>query len=261
MARARAGEGGQRCSADVDHKVLSPPPTYIQAVTDLFAALGRKRLDRDKLMDKTRLVLAEKELEVTKARAEVTNARADARVANAELETTKLRLQAKNVEALRVANSVNLRGAIGKFVEGIVRVTHVHVSIEQSLSPSPSAFTEAFQKDEVLPLLGLKPKTPLTIALWERFLHIKADVRERVERQTPWRKNKTGIEISHVYTSLSGRIHTRQKGDAAVVISAGILTKEECLGVGALLFDYVPIEFDPPNLMEEFERNERAAQD
>ena len=231
-----------------------PPPTYIQAVTDLFAALGRKRLDRDKLMDKTRLVLAVKELEVTKARA-------DARVANAELETTKLRLQAKNVEALRVANSVNLRGAIGKFVEGIVRVTHVHVSIEQCLSPSPFAFTEAFQRDEVLPLLGLKPKTPLTIALWERFLHIKADVRERVERQTPWRKNKTGIEISHVYTSLSGRIHTPQKGDAAVVISAGILTKEECLGVGALLFDYVPIEFDPPNLMEEFERNERAAQD
>ena len=99
-------------------------------MTDLFAALGRKRLDRDKLMDKTRLVLAEKELEVTKARA-------DARVANAELETTKLRLQAKNVEALREANSVNLRGAIGKFVEGIVRVTHVHVSMEQSLSPSP----------------------------------------------------------------------------------------------------------------------------
>ena len=250
MARARAGEGGQRCSAES----AFPPPTYIQAVTDLFAALGRKRLDRDKLMDKTRLVLAEKELEVTKARA-------DARVANAELETTKLRLQAKNMEALRVANSVNLRSAIGKFVEGIVRVTHVHVSIEQSLSPSPFAFTEAFQRDEVLPLLGLKPKTPLTIALWERFLHIKADVRERVERQTPWRKNKTGIEISHVYTSLSGRIHTPQKGDAAVVISAGILTKEECLGVGALLFDYVPIEFDPPSLMEEFERNERAAQD
>jgi len=245
-----------------------PPPTYIQAVTDLFAALGRKRLDRDKLMDKTRLVLAEKDKLMDKTRLvlaekelEVTKARADARVANAELETTKLRLQAKNVEALRVANSVNLRGAIGKFVEGIVRVTHVHVSIEQCLSPSPFAFTEAFQREEVLPLLGLKPKTPLTIALWERFLHIKADVRERVERQTPWRKNKTGIEISHVYTSLSGRIHTPQKGDAAVVISAGILTKEECLGVGALLFDYVPIEFDPPNLMEEFERNERAAQD
>ena len=238
-----------------------PPPHTSQAVPGLFAALARKRLDRDKLLDKTRLVLAEKEIEATQAQLEVTKARADARVANAELETTKLRLQAKNVEALRVANSVNLRGAIGKFVEGIVRVTRVHVSIEQSLSPSPFAFTEAFQRDEVLPLLGLKPKTPLTIALWERFLHIKADVRERVERQTPWRKNKTGIEISHVYTSLSGRIHTPQKGDAAVVISAGILTKEECLGVGALLFDYVPIEFDPPNLMEEFERNERAAQD
>ena len=78
------------------------------------------------LLDKTRLVLAEKDLEVTEARA-------DARVAMAELETTKLRLRAKNLEALRLANSVNLRGAIGKFVEGIVRVTHV--SIELPLHP------------------------------------------------------------------------------------------------------------------------------
>jgi hypothetical protein len=121
-----------------------PPPHTSQAVPGLFAALARKRLDRDKLLDKTRLVLAEKEIEATQAQLEVTKARADARVANAELETTKFRLQAKNMEALRVANSVHLRGAIGTFVEGIVRVTHVHVSIEQSLSPSPSAFTEAF---------------------------------------------------------------------------------------------------------------------
>jgi hypothetical protein len=111
----------------------------------------------------------------------------------------------------------------------------------------------------VLPLLGLKPKTPVTHAMWEQFFHLKPDIRKRVERQTAWRKSKTGIEISHVYTSLSGRIHTaHQKGDAAVVISTDILTKEECLGVGALLFDYVPIEFDPPELMEEFERNERV---
>ncbi len=112
----------------------------------------------------------------------------------------------------------------------------------------------------MLPLLGLKHKTPLTVALWEQFSHSKTDVRNCEERQTPWRKSKTGIEISHVYTTLSGRIHTaHQKGDAAVMISTDILTQEECLGVGALLFDYVPIEFDPPELMEDFERNERVA--
>ena len=49
----------------------------------LFAALARKRLDRDKLLDKTRLVLAEKEIEATQAQLEVTRARADARVARA----------------------------------------------------------------------------------------------------------------------------------------------------------------------------------
>ena len=100
----------------------------------------------------------------------------------------------------------------------------------------------------------------MTLASWEKFLALKPDIRKRVERQTPWRKSKTGIEISHVYTTLSGRIHTaNRKGNAAVVISTDILTKEECLGVGALLFDYVPIEFDPPELMEEFERNEQVA--
>ena len=135
--------------------------------------------------------------------------------------------------------------------------------MELSLSHSPSTiihiFIESFQKNEVLPLLGLKPKTPLTLALWDQFLHARPAIRKRVERQTPWRKSKTGVELSHIYTTLSGRIHTNQKGDAAVLISQDILTKEECLGIGALLFDYVPIEFEPPELMEEFERNEREA--
>ena len=40
---------------------------------DLFAALARKRLDREQLKDKVRLVLAEKENEVTKAWAEKEN--------------------------------------------------------------------------------------------------------------------------------------------------------------------------------------------
>ena len=74
---------------------------------DLFAALARKRLNREGLLDKTRLVLAEKEKEVTKAQAEKATAQA-------ELKYTILRLQTKNLEDLRLANSVNLRGAIGK---------------------------------------------------------------------------------------------------------------------------------------------------
>ena len=120
---------------ECSHTPFLCPHTYIQAVPGLFAALARKRLDRNMLLDKTRLVLAEKELEVTKARADARVATADARVATAELETTKLRLQAKNLEVLRLANSVNLRGAIGKFVEGIVRVTHVSIDLPLPHSP------------------------------------------------------------------------------------------------------------------------------
>ena len=99
----------------------------------------------------------------------------------------------------------------------------------------------------------------MTYELWEQFLDLRPDIRKRVERQTPWRNTKTAVGIGHIFTTLSGRIHAaHHKGDAAVVISTDILTKEECLGVGALLFDYVPIEFDPPELMEEFERNEQV---
>ncbi|EWM20206.1 hypothetical protein Naga_100946g1 [Nannochloropsis gaditana] len=59
-------------------------------------------------------------------------------------------------------------------------------------------------------------------------------------------------------STLSGRIHSsHQIGDAAVVIGTDVLTTEECLGVGALLYDFVPIEFHPPELMEKFERNEQ----
>ena len=90
-------------------------------------------------------------------------------------------------------------------------------------------------------------------------MDLKPDVRKRVERQTSWRKNTTEIKISHICRTLSGRIDIAQEGDAAVMISAKILTKEECLGVGALLFDYVPIDFDPAELMEKFEKNERIA--
>jgi hypothetical protein len=67
------------------------------------------------------------------ATADARAAMADAR---AELETTKLRLQAKNLEALRLVNGVNLHGAIGKKnVEGIVRVAHVSIDLPLPHSP------------------------------------------------------------------------------------------------------------------------------
>jgi hypothetical protein len=100
-------------------------------VPDLFAALARKRLNREALLDKTRLVLAEKEKEVTKAWAEKATAVAEKATIEAELEATTLRLKTKNTDDLRLANSVNLRGAIGK-----CRVSHVFMEISLSYSPS-----------------------------------------------------------------------------------------------------------------------------
>jgi hypothetical protein len=94
------------------------------------------------------------------ATADARVATADARVATAELETTKLRLQAKNLEVLRLANSVNLRGAIGKFVEGIVRVTHV--SIDLPLPHSPCTIIHnlqsLFRKTRCCPFLASSPR-------------------------------------------------------------------------------------------------------
>ena len=98
---------------------------------DLFAALARKRLNREALLDKTRLVLAEKEKEMAEKEKEVAEKEKEVIEAQAELKVTTFRLQGKNMDALRLANSVNLRGAIGK-----CRVNHV--SMELSLSHSPS---------------------------------------------------------------------------------------------------------------------------
>ncbi len=100
-------------------------------MSDLLTALASKRrLNREALGDKIRLVLAEKEIAQAKletkletaqaekeiAQAEKKAAQAEKKAAQAELEATILRLQAKNMEALRLANCVNLRGAIGKSI-------------------------------------------------------------------------------------------------------------------------------------------------
>ena len=78
-------------------------------------------------------------------------------------------------------------------------------------------------------------------------------------RQTPWRKGKMGVEIGHLYTTLSAHIHDPQQGGDALVISKeSSLTIEGCLGFAALLSDYITIEFKDPKLIEKWKKNESA---
>lgn len=105
-----------------------------------------------------------------------------------------------------------------------------------------------------------KRKTPLTSDMWEQFLDQRPEIRERVERQTPWRKGKVGVELCHIYTTLSGRVHDAyQVGFDTVTISRCILTKEECLAAAALLQDYVLYEFDPLLLQSIYDANEQRS--
>ena len=104
--------------------------------------------------------------------------------------------------------------------------------------------------------LRCPPKTRLTPALWGAFLDKMPELRARIQRQTGWGREKIGPEMSRIYTSLSGRIHGHQIGDEAVTISQRLLTKEECLAVGALLQDFVNLEFDPIELQQAYDRNE-----
>jgi hypothetical protein len=88
----------------------------------LFAALSQKRLDRTKLSTLTRLVLNEARVAQSEMEKEFVKAQAEARVALAEkneaaLEArlTEALLKDKNLEVLRLANSVTLRAAVGKY--------------------------------------------------------------------------------------------------------------------------------------------------
>ena len=85
------------------------------------------------------------------------------------------------------------------------------------------------------------------------------NILKRIERQTPWRKGEIRVKIRHLYTTVFDLEYIPHKGADALVISEESLMREECLGFAALLYDYVPIEFDTQDLMDEFERNELAA--
>lgn len=59
--------------------------------------------------------------EMVKTQADARVLWAEARAIKAELESAALRLKAKNLEILRLGHSVNLRHAIGKYIEGMAR--------------------------------------------------------------------------------------------------------------------------------------------
>lgn len=115
---------------------------------------------------------------------------------------------------------------------------------------------EAFQQEEVRPALGLGPKVPITPERWNQFLTGRPTLRARIERQTPWRGERIGVELSNVYTTLSGHVHSYQVGTRSVTISKGPLSPEQCLLVASTLYDNVKVALDPPGLQERFDEVE-----
>lgn len=142
----------------------------------------------------------------------------------------------------------------------VIRAPFVHTPLPllnpaHALNPR----TEGFQEDMVLPELGLPPGTRMTPEVWNKYLEKAPEVRARIELQTPWRRGKIGVEVSHIYTSLSGQTHVRPISGEAVPISMPTLTQEECLGAAALLDGYVRWEFHPPGLQMAYDRNKARA--
>ena len=203
--------------------------------------------------------------------------KADAQVAAATLRGDKKllaeQLGAKRVELLIARGVLSLRAAIGAWMHVVaglrrewggsgltgfvIRVRLVDTPLPLSTRPT---HTESFQDEVVLPALGLPAGTRMTPEVWDMYLEKAPEVRARIERQTPWRRGKVGVEVSHIFTSLSGRIHdTPIDGEAAVPISMPVLTQEECLGAAALLQDYVPFKFHPSGLQVKYDRNEAKA--
>lgn len=101
---------------------------------------------------------------------------------------------------------------------------------------------------------------PITPERWNQFLACKPALRARIERQTPWRGERVGVELSNVYTTLSGHVHSYQVGTYAVTIAPkGPLSPERCLLVASALCDSVKVELDPPGLQERFDEVEALA--
>lgn len=80
----------------------------------------------------------------------------------------------------------------------------------------------------------------------------KLEILARIERHVLWRKERLGIEISNVYTTLSGHIHSYQLGTEAVVFWKEMLTPEHCMLMAALMHDNVTVQLDPPVLRDKY---------
>jgi hypothetical protein len=131
--------------------------------------------------------------------------------------------------------------------------------IPPSLRPSPHArgHAESFQNEQVRPALGLGPKVPITPERWNEYFALHPEVLARIERQTPWRGPRVGVEMSSVYSLLSGHVHNF--GTKAVTIRKDPMSPDQCLLVAAAIYDEVKVELFPPELQERFDDIEALA--
>jgi hypothetical protein len=102
-------------------------------------------------------------------------------------------------------------------------------------------------------VLDVGPREPIIAERLNEYLEREPEVRERVERQTSWRKGKVGAELANVYATLSSRIHFHQIGERVVTISDQTLAVDACLGIAAVLQDFVYFKFDPPGLWTKYD--------
>ena len=129
----------------------------------------------------------------------------------------------------------------------------------QSSPPPPLVPTERYQNKRVRRTLGLSDGAIINATVWNKYLALRPDVRAEIACQTSWPPGQMGAKIAGSYFSLSDQIHVHQLGNRTVTILDQNLPWETCLGTAAYLDDFVELDFDPPALRVDFERNRRAA--
>ena len=100
---------------------------------------------------------------------------------------------------------------------------------------------------------------PITPERWNEYFALHPEVLARIERQTPWRGPRAGVEMSNVYSLLSGHVHNFQFGTKAVSIRKDPMSPDQCLLVAAVIYDEVTVELFPPELQERFKDTEALA--
>lgn len=106
--------------------------------------------------------------------------------------------------------------------------------------------------------------SPLTPEAWGKHIqnYSNSDLRARLA-QTSCQKGEVGKALCRILEKLSKLSFEDNRNYQvhldAITISMEVLTKEECLVVAALLYDYVPIAFEPYSLTKDFQRILSAA--